>query len=88
MIVLAELTHAFEANSSVKRAWVVMVASNKLTFAEQYPEHPREVRGRITMHTAECDSGKRSAGLRTLLNDLDLEEFGIGTGCWLHEIPA
>ena len=30
----------------------------------------------------------RSAGLGALLNDLGLEGLGIGTACWLHEIPA
>jgi hypothetical protein len=37
---------------------------------------------------AESDAGNRSAGLGTLLNDLGLEGLGIGTACWLHEIPA
>lgn len=37
---------------------------------------------------AEGDAGNRSAGLGTLLNDLGLEGFGIGTACWLHDIPA
>lgn len=37
---------------------------------------------------AECDAGNRSTGLGTLLNDLGLEGFGIGTACWLHELPA
>ena len=37
---------------------------------------------------AEGDAGNRSAGLGTLLNDLGLKGFGIGTACWLHEIPA
>lgn len=34
------------------------------------------------------DAGNRSAGLGTLLNDLGLEGFGVGTALWLHEIPA
>jgi hypothetical protein len=29
-----------------------------------------------------------STVLGTLLNDLGLEGFGIGTACWLHELPA
>lgn len=34
------------------------------------------------------DAGNRSAGLGAFLNDLSLEGLGIGTACWLHEIPA
>lgn len=37
---------------------------------------------------AERDAGNRSAWLGALLNDLGFEGFGIGTACWLHEIPA
>lgn len=37
---------------------------------------------------AEGDASNGNAGLDTLLDDLGLEGFGIGTACWLHEIPA
>ena len=37
---------------------------------------------------AERDASNRSAGLGAFLNDLGLEGLGIGTACWLHEIPA
>ena len=37
---------------------------------------------------AERNAGNRSTALGTLLNDLGVEGFGIGTACWPHEIPA
>lgn len=37
---------------------------------------------------AECDAGNRSAWLGALFNDLGFEGLGVGTACWLHEIPA
>ncbi|MNQ84344.1 hypothetical protein D3C85_994690 [compost metagenome] len=51
--------------------------------------HPNPFVDEVSVEAmAEGYAGDRGAGLGTLLNDLGLEGFGIGTACWLHEIPA